>query len=120
MYFEAIGQMKKQLGQLDKWLEAADKFAKDKSFDSALFLGFRLAPDQFAFGRQVQATCDVSKLVAARLAGKEAPKHEDNEKTLDELRARVKSVVAYLDGFTAKDFEGAASRSVTQPRWEGK
>ena len=120
MYFEAIGQMKKQLGQLDKWLETADKFAKDKSFDSAIFLGFRLAPDQFAFGRQVQATCDVAKLIAARLAGKEAPKHEDNEKTIDELRARVQSVIAYLDGFTAKDFEQAATRSVTQPRWEGK
>ena len=39
---------------------------------------------------------------------------------LDELRARVRSVIAYLDGFSAKDFEGAATRSVTQPRWEGK
>ena len=120
MYFEALGQMKKQLGQLDKWLESAEKFAKDKSFDPALFLGFRLAPDQFAFGRQVQATCDVAKLSIARLAGKEAPKHEDNEKTLDELRARVKSVIAYLDGFTAKDFDQAATRVITQPRWEGK
>jgi uncharacterized protein len=120
MYFEAIGQFKKQLGQLDKWLEAAQKHATAKSFDPNVFLGLRLAPDQFAFSRQVQATCDVAKLVAARLTGKEAPKHEDNEKTLDELRARVQSVVAYLDGFTAKDFEQAATRSVTQPRWEGK
>ena len=103
MYFEAIGQMKKQLGQLDKWLETAGKFAQTKSFDPNLFLGFRLSPDQFAFSRQVQATCDVAKLVAARLSGKEAPKHEDNEKTLDELRARVQSVVGYLDGFTANE-----------------
>jgi uncharacterized protein len=29
-------------------------------------------------------------------------------------------VIAYLDGFTAKDFEGAATRVITQPRWEGK
>jgi hypothetical protein len=28
--------------------------------------------------------------------------------------------VAYLDGFSAKDFEASASRVVTQPRWEGK
>ena len=120
MYFEAIGQMKKQLGQLDKWLETAGKFAQTKSFDPNLFLGFRLSPDQFAFSRQVQATCDVAKLVAARLSGKEAPKHEDNEKTLDELRARVQSVVGYLSGFTAKDFDQAATRVVTQARWEGK
>jgi hypothetical protein len=29
-------------------------------------------------------------------------------------------VITYLDGFSAKDFEGAATRTVTQPRWEGK
>jgi uncharacterized protein len=120
MYIEAIGQMKKQLGQLDTWLEAAAKFAHAKGFDPDVFLGLRLAPDQFPFVRQVQATCDVAKLVAARLSGKDAPKQEDNEKTLDELRARVQSVVSYLGGFTAKDFEQAATRVVSLPRWEGK
>jgi uncharacterized protein len=119
MYFEAIGQMKRQLAQLDKWLETAAKFAQAKSFDPNAFLEFRLAPDQFGFARQVQATCDVAKLVASRLSGKEAPKQEDNEKTLDELHARVQSIITYLGGFTAKDFEQAATRVVTQPRWEG-
>jgi hypothetical protein len=120
MYFEAIGQMKKQLGQLDKWLEAATTFAKAKSFDPDTFVTFRLAPDQFAFARQVQTACDTAKLVAARLSGKDAPKHEDNEKTVEELRARVQSVVAYLGGFTAGDFAQAATRVITQPRWEGQ
>ncbi len=120
MYFETIGQMKKMLGQLDKCLEAATTSAQSRSFDPNVLLGMRLAPDQFAFARQVQSTCDTAKLVVARLAGKEAPKHEDNEKTIDELRARVKAVIAYLDGFSAKDFDGAATRTITQPRWEGK
>jgi hypothetical protein len=120
MYYETFRQMKKMLGQLDKWLEAAGAYAKEKSFDPDLFLGFRLSPDQFAFSRQVQATCDVAKLAASRLTGKEAPSHPDTEKTLDELRARVQSVITYLDGFTAKDFEGAATITVSQPRWEGK
>jgi hypothetical protein len=120
MYYQTICQMKKQLGQLDKWLEAAAAFATKKSFEADRFLEFRLAPDQFAFARQVQTACDTAKLVAARLAGKEAPSHADTEKTVEELRARVRTVVAYLDGFTAKDFEGAATRIVSQPRWEGK
>jgi hypothetical protein len=120
MYHEIFGQMKKQLGQMDKWFDAATTFAQSKSFDPNLFLDFRLSPDQFALVRQVQITCDTAKLAAARLAGKEAPPHPDTEKTLDELRARVRSVIAYLDGFTARDFEGAAARSITQPRWEGK
>ena len=37
-----------------------------------------------------------------------------------ELRARVKDVAAYLEGFTEADFAQAAGRSITQPRWEGK
>ncbi len=120
MYFETLGQMKKMLGQLDKWLEAAAAHATAKSFDSKIFLEQRLALDQFAFGRQVQTACDTAKLAAARLSGKDAPKHADNEQTLDELRARVKSVLQYLEGFSAADFDGAATRRVTQPRWEGQ
>ncbi|NUP12525.1 MAG: DUF1993 domain-containing protein [Polyangiaceae bacterium] len=120
MYNEIFGQMKKQLGLIEKWFDAAAAHAQAKSFDPNLFLGFRLAPDQFAFARQVQITCDTAKLAASRLTGKEAPSHPDTEQTLDELRARVRAVIAFLDGFSAKDFEGAATRSVTQPRWEGK
>jgi hypothetical protein len=120
MYYEVFLQMKKMLGQLDKWLEAAMVFAETKSFDSKAFLQLRLAPDQFPFVRQVQTTCDTAKLAASRLTGKEAPAQPDTEQTLDELRARVRSVITYLDGLTAEDFAGAATRSVTQPRWEGK
>ena len=120
MYYETIRQMKKQLGQIDKWLDAAVAAATEKSFDANLFLGFRLSPDQFAFARQIQITCDTAKLGASRLTGKAAPAQPDTEQTIDELRARVKGTIAYLDGFSAKDFESAATATVTQPRWEGK
>ena len=120
MYFETFCQMKKMLGQVDRWLEAAAASAKARSFDPAVFLGLRLAPDQFAFARQVQITCDTAKVAAVRLTGKEAPAFPDTEQTVDELRERVKATIAYLDTLTAKDFEGAADRVVTQPRWEGK
>ena len=120
MYYQTFGQMKKQLGQLDKWLEATAAYAKTKSVDPNAYLEFRLAPDQFAFARQVQTVCDTAKAAASRLTGKEAPNFPDDEKTLDALRVRIKNVIAYLDGLSAKDFEGAATRVVTTPRWEGK
>jgi len=120
MFYKSMLQMKKMLGQFDSWFELAESHAKARGFDSNLYLGFRLAPDQFAFARQVQTACDTAKLSASRLTGKEAPAHPDTEKTLDELRSRVRSVIAFLDGFAAKDFDGAATRSITQPRWEGK
>lgn len=120
MYFQAICQMKKMLGQLNAWFDATAAHAESRKFDANLLMNFRLAPDQFSFARQIQIACDTAKLSAARLSGKDAPGHPDTEQTLDDLRARVKSVIAYLDGFTAKDFEGAETRVISQPRWEGK
>ena len=120
MYYATFGQIKKTLGQLDKWLEAAATYAQTRSFESKVFLGLRLAPDQFALAKQVQTACDTAKLAASRLSGKEAPAHPDSEQTLEELRARVQSVLTYLNGFSAQDFEQAATRVVSQPRWEGK
>jgi hypothetical protein len=112
--------MKKQLGQLDRWLEAASAHAQAKAFDSSVFLGLRLAPDQFPFARQVQTACDTAKLAAARLTGKEAPSQPDTEQSIDELRARIQRTLAYLDGFANGDFDTAATRVITQPRWQGK
>lgn len=120
MYYAIFGQWKKMLGQLDKWLTTATTFATEKKFDPNVFVTLRLAPDQFPFVRQVQAACDVAKIAASRLSGKEAPSHPDNEQTIEELQTRIRSVIAYLDGFTETDFAEAASRSITQPRWEGK
>jgi hypothetical protein len=120
MYYAMFSEFKKVLGQLDKWLEAAAAHAKEKSFDPNVFVTMRLSPDQFAFAKQVQTACDTAKLGASRLTGKEAPSNPDTEQTLDELRARVKATIENLKGYSEKDFEGAATRSITQPRWEGK
>jgi uncharacterized protein len=120
MYTETFSQFKKQLGQLDKWLGMAADHAKAKNFDPEVFPTLRLAPDQFPLARQVQIACDTVKLTVGYLTGKPVPTQEDNEKTLAELQARVRSTVALLDGLTAKDFEGAATRTVSQPRWKGE
>jgi hypothetical protein len=120
MYTETYTQFKKQLGQLDKWLGMAMHHAKAKNFDPDVFLTLRLAPDQFPLVRQVQIACDTVKLAAGFLTGKPMPAQEDNEKTLAELQARVRSVIAMLDGLTPKDFEDAATRVVSQPRWKGE
>jgi len=74
-----------------------------------------LAPDQFPLVRQLQSVCDQTKLTAARLTAKDAPRHPDTEQTFDELRQRLHSVIAYLDTFTPSDFDGAAERLVASP-----
>ncbi len=119
MYFEMFSQARKQLHQLDGWLTAATTHAKTRGFDPNLFLASRLAPDQFPLGRQVQLASDVA-IAASRLCGKEAPKHDDKEASVEDLHARLRASIAYLEGLSAKDYEGAATRVITHHRWDGK
>lgn len=110
-----LREMRTMLVNLDAWLAKAIEHAKAKGFDPDVLAQARLAPDQFPLARQVQAACDSAKLAAARLAGKEAPAHPDEEKTLDELRARIGKATAFLDGLTREDFAGAAQQTVRLP-----
>ena len=120
MYTEMFAQMKKQLGQLDKWLGTAGEYAKAKSFDPNVFVGLRLAPDQFPLARQVQICCDSAKLAALFLTGKPEEPKSDTEQTLEELQARVRAIIALLEGISPQDLDGAATRVVSQPRWKGE
>jgi hypothetical protein len=110
-----VAQMQAMLVNLDRWLGDAAEYATTKKFDPNVFVSARLAPDQYPLSRQVQSAADSAKFTAARLAGKTPPAHPDEEKTLEELRARVRTVTTYLDTFSEKDFEGAETRKVALP-----
>ena len=118
--YQNVLEMKKLLRNVDAWLDKAVAHAKARNFDPNVLLESRLAPDMFPFVRQIQGACDSAKLAAARTAGKEAPSHPDDEKTIDDLRKRVATVTSYLDGFGKADFEGTDARKISLPRWEGK
>lgn len=121
MFYEiTITQFSKMLTNLSHILDKAAAEAEAKKVDFSVYLGSRLAPDQFNLTRQVQIACDTAKMCAARLTGKTAPVHEDNETTLAELKARIQKVLDYLGTFTPADYKDAASIKVSQPRWEGK
>lgn len=120
LYDQTIPQFKNTLTQLDKWLDAAVAYAKAKSFEPTVLLNSRLAPDQYPLVRQVQAVCDGAKFTAARLTGKEAPKHPDTEQTVEELRTRIRAVQEYLASYKPEEFVGAETRQVKLPWLEGK
>lgn len=115
-----VVQSSKMLQNLDAWLVKATDYAKQRNFDPNLLVEARLAPDMYPLTRQVQAACDGAKFLAARLSGKEAPKHEDNERTIEDLRARIQTVRSYLEGYSARDFEGVAGRVIPLPFRPGK
>jgi hypothetical protein len=112
---ETITQFAKMLGNLACWLDAASAFAEKKKFDPNVLVQSRLAPDQYELTRQIQSACDAAKYAAAYLAGQKAPSHPDTEKTIDDLRARVRTCIAYLESVKASEYAGAADRRVTPP-----
>lgn len=121
LYDVAVPQPVKMLGNLDRWLGATIAYADRRKFDVNNLMKARLAPDQFAFDKQVQTACDNAKFFAARLAGKESwPQHPDTETTFEQLRARISNVVGYLETFKLEDFAGAEDRKITLPWMEGK
>jgi hypothetical protein len=120
MFFEiSVTQFKKVLNNLSSILVKAEAFAETKKFETNVLAQARLAPDQFNFTRQIQIACDTAKLGVARMTGKDAPTHADEEKTFAELKARITSTIAYLDTITAKDFAEAGSKKITHQRWDG-
>ena len=120
LYEITVPQFTKMLHNLSLMMDKAMQNSVERKFEMDVLLNSRLAPDQFNFIRQVQIACDTAKFYAARMTGKEAPAHEDTEKTLPELKARIETVIGYLNSFKAEDFKGAEERKISQPRWEGK
>jgi hypothetical protein len=110
LYDATIPVFTKFLRNLERWIDKGVKHAEQKKFDPEVLTQARLAPDQFAFLRQVQAACDTAKYAAARLTGKEPPSHPDTEKTLADLRARIHTCIAYLETFKPDDFVGSEDR----------
>ncbi|MEK7639514.1 MAG: DUF1993 domain-containing protein [Patescibacteria group bacterium] len=96
LYTITIPGMIKALESLSKLLDKAENHAGGKKTDVEHLLNDRLVFDQFPFVRQVQIACDNAKSVAAKLAEIENPKHEDTEKTIPELKARIEKTIAFL------------------------
>lgn len=121
MYYTAIRQFSRTLKNLDTILGKAVSHAEARKFDVNNFVSARLFPDMLPFKTQVGIATDMAKAAAANLSGKEAPKFEDNETTIEELRARVRRCVAYLDSLTPSDFEKVKSNTVIRiPYPQGK
>jgi hypothetical protein len=104
MYYLVIRQFARTLRSLDAILGKAIDHATARKFDPNNFCSMRLTPDMLPFVAQIRITCDTAKNAAAGLAGKTAPRHEDSETTMEELRGRIGKCLAYLDTFTAEDF----------------
>lgn len=116
LYDATVPIFTKHLTASAAWLDKAAAYAETKKFDPETLLQARLAPDMHPLVRQFQAACDQAKYACAYLTGKEAPSHPDTEKTIAEVRARIKTATDHLATFKSADFAGAEERTC-KPAW---
>lgn len=120
LYDFSVPVFAKALTNLKAQLLKAQTFCAEKKVEEATLLQARLALDMFPLVKQVQIASDNAKGTVARLTGKEAPKMEDTEQSLNELMDRIEETLAFLATLTPEDFSEAATRQVKLPYFPEK
>jgi hypothetical protein len=111
----SLSVFKVTLGNLNYCLDKALAHAEAKKFDPSVLMQARLAPDMLPFSAQILIACDSVKNGIARLSGVEAPKFEDTEKTIPELKVRIQKTLDYLDSVPADKLDGTEEKDITFP-----
>ncbi len=115
MHGASVPVFARQLTAMLTWLDKAQAHAETRKFDASNYLGLRLAPDMLPFMRQIQIACDFAKGSVARLAGLEVPKWDDTEASLDDLRARIRKTIDYVQSFAPSQVDGSEGREIVLP-----
>ena len=112
MYQASVPRFANTLGNLSAILEKAQAHAEAKKIDPLVLTACRLTPDMFPMSRQVQIACDTAKGAVARLAGLEVPRHEDTEKTFEELKSRIAKTLDFIGTVKAAQIDGTEDREI--------
>src|ERR1700730_3780147 len=112
MYYQVLSQCTQSLKNVETWLDKAEQHAAAKKFDVSVLLNARLAPDMKNFIYQVQSACDYVKAAVAWLSGQTPPRHEDNERTIEEVRARIRKTVAFAESVGEAQYADASKSKI--------
>jgi hypothetical protein len=100
------------LNNLSAVLDKAVAHQDARKVDPKVLPQVRLIADMLPLSAQIQIACDNAKGAAARLAGIQAPKFEDTEATLPELKARVGKTVEFIASIKPEQLQGAETREI--------
>ena len=112
MYDISVPAITRGLNNLSTFLDKAAAYAETKKFDPKALLDARLYPDMYSLLKQVQVVCDISKGAVARLAEVEVPKHEDNETTIVELKARIAKTLDFIKTVKPAQIQNGEGRTI--------
>jgi hypothetical protein len=112
LYTASVPVFQQMLGGLSNVLTKAQAHAEARKIEPNALLQARLYPDMFTLVRQVLIACDFAKGVSARLAGAAVPVYEDNEQSFEDLQARIRKTLGFIESLPRGGFEGSETREV--------
>ena len=113
MYSFSVPVFQRGLQNLSAYLDKIEAYAAEKAIAPGELVSARLIDDMLPLSGQYQRASDTAKLAVSRLAGIDAPRFEDNETTVAELRERLKKTQDFLAAVTPAAMEGSEAREVT-------
>ncbi|NPC59158.1 DUF1993 domain-containing protein [Caenimonas soli] len=105
---------------VERWLDKAQAHSLAQGIKMSALLHAQLAPDMRDFIYQIQSACDYTKAGAAWLSGQRPPRHEDNEQTLEEIRARIRRTVKFAESVQPAQYAEADRQQVSMSGAPGK
>jgi hypothetical protein len=112
MYQASAPRFANTLASLSTILDKAQAHCEARKIDPLVLTGFRLYPDMFPLSRQVQIACDTAKGAVGRLAGVDIPRHEDVERTFEELKARIAKTLDFVNSVKRERIDGTEEKEI--------
>jgi len=101
------------LANLSAILDKGAEHAKSTKLDPAVLIEARLFENMYSLPGQIQRASDTAKGFVARVAQIDNPKMEDNEKTFDELQARIAKTVEFLKSVKPEQIDAGQQREIS-------
>ena len=113
LYQAHIPLMLQMLGSLAGMCDKAAAHCADRKIDPQALLTARLFPNMYSLQKQIQVSTDWARTTASMLSGVEVQKPAHEEKTFDELRARIAATVAFVKSIDPAKIDAAEGREIT-------
>jgi hypothetical protein len=96
-------------------LDKGAAHAREKKLPATALPTARLAPDMYTLAQQVQLACSNARECVEQLTG-HAPKwFDENETTIDELKAHIDATIDYLASIPKRAYDGADRKEIAIP-----
>lgn len=112
MYDASIPVFIRSFRNLLAILDKGEAFARERGIDPIRLAEARLIHDMDPLTSQIQRASDTAKGVGGRLSGNPAPSFDDNEKTFDDMRARIERTISYLESVPRETIDGTEDKTI--------